>query len=96
MDEEPVLIVLGGLGTVVSLGLVASNTLSWTHLDGSAVAAIVAFIIALTGLIAAALRGEVWSPASHERAVTGALYTPAPLRGTDAVRITSDDETETT
>jgi len=78
MEHEPVLIYLGGLGGVVSLGLIATNALGWTHLDGSAVAAIVAFVAGLTGLLAAGLRGEVYSPASHDRDVNEALYLPVP------------------
>lgn len=83
MDREPVLIVLGGLGTIISLALVATNVLGWTDLDPSQVAAIIALVAAITGLVSALLRGEVWSIDSHEDEVVRALYSPAPLRSPD-------------
>lgn len=62
LDSEPVLAVLGAAGTVVSLGLVALKTLGVLDLDPGQTAAIVAFIVAVSGTLIAAVRGTVYSP----------------------------------
>lgn len=79
MDEEPVLIFLGGAALVVSTALLAANALEWTHLDADEIAAIVAFITVFAGLLAAGIRGQVYSPATHKEEVGDALYTPVPV-----------------
>lgn len=96
MDEEPVLIYLGGAAVVVSAALIAANALSWTHLDPDQVAAVVAFVATFAGLLAAGIRGQVYSPARHAREVAEALATPAPLpkRPPTAGQIMFGDEDE--
>jgi hypothetical protein len=79
MEDDPVLIYLGGAAAVIAAGLIATNALGWSHLDASQLGAIAAFVIAFTGLLAAGIRGQVYSPATHEREVAEALATPTPL-----------------
>lgn len=77
MNREPVLIILNGLAGVVSLALVAAIALGLT-LTVAQAAAVVAVVAAFCNLVAAALRGSVISPATHEVAVLNALATPWP------------------
>lgn len=79
MDENPVLICLGGAALVIAAGLAASNALGWTHLEPGQLAAVIAFVVAFAGLLAAMIRGQVYSPATHDRDVATALHTPVPL-----------------
>lgn len=78
MKREPVLVLLGGLASVVSLGLVAAKLLGWIDLTPEALAAVVAFIGGACGLAAAVLRAAVDSPATVEAKVAKALETPPP------------------
>lgn len=70
MDREPVLIILTGLAAVLSTMLVATNALAWTHLDGGQTASVIAAVAAFCALVAAAIRGQVYSPATVQNAVT--------------------------
>lgn len=64
LDTEPVLVLLTGLAGVVDLGLIAADGLDWIPLTNEQTGALVAFVSAVTALIAAMLRAKVWSPAS--------------------------------
>ena len=63
MKKEPVLILLAGLAGLINLGLIAANAIGTTHLDGSQIAAVVAFVTSACALAASVLRAYV-SPAS--------------------------------
>lgn len=78
MDREPVAIILGGLAAVLASLLAASNTLGWTHLDAGQLAALVAAVASFCGLVAAAIRGQVYSRATHSADVVHALMKEAP------------------
>jgi hypothetical protein len=80
LDREPVLVVLGAAGTVVSVGLIAANALGIVSLDADQVAAVVAFVAVVSGVLVAALRGQVYAPATHLdlMSVAHAMPPPAP------------------
>ena len=59
MKKEPVLILLGGLAGLINLGLIAANAVGTTHLDGTQIAAVVAFVTAACALAAAVVRSYV-------------------------------------
>jgi len=81
VDEEPVLIVLGGADAVVGAVVVMANILGWLTLDPAQVAAILAFVLTCTGLAGAVIRGQVYSPSTHDAAVNTALYATPPIGG---------------
>lgn len=75
-NREPVLIALAALDGVVVAGLVLAGTLGIVDLPAETIAGVGAFVVAVTGMVAAILRGQVWAPESHDLAVTDALFTP--------------------
>lgn len=78
--KEPVLILLNGLAVVANLVLVMLTLLNVISLDGTQTAAIVATVQGVTALISAVVRGEVYSPASYEAAVTDAFSDSGPVK----------------
>lgn len=94
MDREPVAIILAGLAAVLSSLLVATNALGWTHLDAGQIAAIIAAVASFCALIAAAIRGQVYSRSTHAEDVVHALMrTPPDPELTDGgAPLLEDDE----
>ena len=76
--SEPVIMALAGADAVVLALLVASNALGLTSLDGSALAAISAAVVAISGFVAAVVRAAVVPVPTHQAAVDEALHTPVP------------------
>ena len=76
--SEPVIVALAGADAVVLALLVASNALGLTSLDGSALAAISAAVVAISGFVAAVVRAAVVPVPTHQAAVDEALHTPVP------------------
>ncbi len=77
--KEPVVIsLLAGLDPIVIALLVALKSLGVIDLDGGQLAAISAAIVAITGVVAGILRGNVVSPETHQLEVIDALYSPVP------------------
>jgi hypothetical protein len=74
--KEPVLIALSGLDGVVVALLTAAMTLGLLDIDGTQLAAISAAVVAVTGFVAAILRGHVVSPDTYENDVLEAMWTP--------------------
>lgn len=73
MDREPVLIILAGLAALVSAALAATNAIGWTHLSVGETSSLIAFVVMLCGLLAAAIRGQVYSPATYTAGVNRAM-----------------------
>jgi len=71
--KEPVLILLGGLAVLVNLALVMLVLLNAITLDGIQTAAIVATVQGFATLTAAMIRGNVYSPATHDADVVAAF-----------------------
>lgn len=71
LDREPVLVFLSGLAGLVDLGIIAGNALDWLQLDEGQTVAVVAFVTAVTALIAGVLRASVYSPATVARIEQG-------------------------
>lgn len=78
LEREPVLIILGGLAAVLSTVLVATNAIGWTHLDALGLAAVIGSVGSICALVAAAIRGQVYSVATHHTDVARALLEPSP------------------
>lgn len=66
--EEPVVVGLGSLAGVVDAGLLVSNSLGWTQLDGNQLGLIIGFVTVACGAVAKVLRSAVTSPATIARA----------------------------
>lgn len=78
MKTEPVLVILAGAAALIASGIAAANALDWTHLDANETAAVVGFVVVFGGVLAGAIRGQVWSPESHATELAKALGTTLP------------------
>lgn len=72
-DREPVALGVGSLAVLIDLGMVMATSLDWVDLTTEQLAAIIAFVSALSVIVGALIRDHVWSPAT----VAG-LTTPGP------------------
>lgn len=78
LDREPVVIILSAAGALVAAGLVAANALGVVTLDAKQVGSIVAFVALVAAVLIAAIRGQVWSSATHWDLMARALELPPP------------------
>ncbi len=78
MKREPVAVALAGLDAVVAAGLVAANALGWIDLTDGQIAAVVGFVVAVSGLFGAVARGRVVPLDTHAEAVVDALFADPP------------------
>ena len=76
--REPVLVGLGMLNAVAVSALVAATALGWLDLTGEQIAAVSAFVLALSGAVGAMVRASVVPTARYESDVVDALFTPVP------------------
>jgi len=81
-SREPVLIGLASLDALVAAALVAATQLGWLDLSGEQVAGVVAFVVAVSGAVAAMVRSVVVPRDSYEADVVDALFTPVPYGDT--------------
>jgi hypothetical protein len=85
MTREPVLTFLAGANGVVVAGLAVANALSWLSLSGEQIAAVSAFVVAVTTLAAAMIRRQVTPVAQAEAKAMDAymegLFQPVPGSG---------------
>ena len=78
ISREPVLTGLASLDALTASALICANALGWLDLSGEQVAAVVAFVVAVSGVVGAAVRASVVPYASYEADVVDALFTPVP------------------
>jgi hypothetical protein len=78
VKREPVAVALAGLDTVVAAGLVAANALGWLHLTEAQIAAVVAFVVAVSAVFGTVARSRVVPLDVHADAVVDALFTEPP------------------
>lgn len=72
VEREPVLVFLAGLAGVVDAGLITADTLNWVALTNEQTTSLVAFVTAVTALVAGVVRAKVWSPATVAGITAGA------------------------
>ena len=72
MDSEPVGIITAALIVVLNAGVVLARAFGWWDVQDSQIAALVAFITAVSGLAGAFMRSKVYSPATV-RGLTGGV-----------------------
>ena len=71
MRREPVLILVGALVGIVDATLVVLAVPAVGILEPAVAAALAAWVTTVGSIIAAALRGQVWSPDGHDSEVRG-------------------------
>lgn len=79
MKQEPVVIILGGFAVLFAAAVSLTDAFGWTGFTTAQTAAAISVVTVACGLLSAAIRGQVYSPKTHEGAVRSALYTPVPL-----------------
>ncbi len=78
MKREPVAAALAGIDTVVAAGLVAANALGWLDLSETQIAAVVAFVVAVSAVFGTVARNRVVPLDVHADAVVDALFADPP------------------